>query len=353
MLGATRQIGRLRHLYPVWLGPVRLKDGARIRAPALQLGLPIEAPPRALPVLDEVSRGTRFLSLPVRRVLNPPASTHMGFWSINPYVGCEFGCSYCYARRTHEWTLERATGLPGIEPAHESFERNILIKHAAPEVLLRTLEPGKLGTTPLVIGTATDPYQPAEKKFGLTRRLLQALLHHRGLHIGIITKSPLVVRDLDVLRELASRHRLSVNISIGSMDPEMLRCLEARTPAPHARMRALKRLVDGGIDAGVLIAPILPGITDGWAQLAQLMEAAREAGAHWVAGQALRLGPAARAGFLPLLREKFPELIERYEKRYGKSQRAGVDYERALSKRLAALKEAFGFPPRLMYSESS
>jgi len=353
VLGAACTSGRLYHLHSVRLGAVRLVVGARIRVPALQLGLPIEAATRELPVLDERARGTRFLALPVRRVLNPPESTHMGFWSINPYVGCEFGCSYCYARRTHEWTLERATGLPGIEPAHESFERNILIKHAAPEVLLRTLEPGKLGTTPLVIGTATDPYQPAEKKFGLTRRLLQALLHHRGLHIGIITKSPLVVRDLDVLRELASRHRLSVNISIGSMDPEMLRCLEARTPAPHARMRALKRLVDGGIDAGVLIAPILPGITDGWAQLAQLMEAAREAGAHWVAGQALRLGPAARAGFLPLLREKFPELIERYEKRYGKSQRAGVDYERALSKRLAALKEAFGFPPRLMYSESS
>ncbi len=339
------------YLPAVWVGAVRLKMQPRIREPALQLGLPIEAGSRDLPVLDERARGTRFLSLPVRRVLNPPVSTHMGFWSINPYVGCEFGCSYCYARRTHEWTLERTTGRLGIEPPHESFERNILVKHTAPEVLLRTLEPAKLGTTPLVIGTATDPYQPAERKFGLTRKLLQTLLHHRGLHLGIITKSPLVVRDLDVLRELASRHQLSVNISISSMDPEMLRCLEARTPAPHARMRALKRLVDGGIDAGVLIAPILPGITDGWAQLAQLMEAAKEAGAHWVAGQALRLGPAARSGFLPLLREKFPALIDRYERRYGKNQRAGKDYEQALAKRLASLKEAFGFPPHRMYSD--
>ena len=351
MLGSTCESGRLRHLHTMRLGPVRLTARARIREPAIQLGLPIEAVGRELPVLDERARGTRFLSLPVRRVLNPPTSTHMGFWSINPYVGCEFGCSYCYARRTHEWTLQRTTGGPGIEPPHQSFERNILVKHAAPEVLLRTLEPGKLGTTPLVIGTATDPYQPAEKKFGLTRRLLQALLHHRGLHIGIITKSPLVIRDLDVLREVASRHRLSVNISIGSMDPEMLRCLEARTPAPHARMRALKRLIDGGIDAGVLIAPILPGITDGWAQLAELMEAAKEAGAHWVAGQALRLGPAARAGFLPLLREKFPALVDRYEKGYGNNQHAGMHYEQALVKRLDSLKEAFGFPPKRMYSD--
>ncbi|HEX7024135.1 MAG TPA: radical SAM protein [Gemmatimonadales bacterium] len=310
--------------------------------PGEQLGLAIEPAVRELPVLDQRARGTRFLSLPVRRVLNPPASTHMGFWSLNPYVGCEFGCSYCYARRTHEWTLERATGEPGAGPAHESFEKNILVKHSAPEVLLRTLEPGKLGTTALVIGTATDPYQPAERRFMLTRRLLQALLHHQGLHVGIITKSPLITRDIDVLQAVAARHRLTVNLSIASMDAELLRCLEARSPAPHARIRAVARLVESGIPAGILIAPIIPGITDGWAQLAALMEAARDAGARWAAGQALRLGPAARAGFLPLLRDRFPALVERYEKRYGRSQRAGKDYERALARRLAALQEAFG-----------
>ena len=340
------------HLHPVWLGSVRLKAEVPMRGAALQLGLPIEAATRELPVLDERARGTRFLSLPVRRVLNSPESTHMGFWSINPYVGCEFGCSYCYARRTHEWTLERTTGKPGIEPPHESFEHNILVKHSAPEVLLRTLEPGKLGNTPLVIGTATDPYQPAERKFGLTRRLLQALLHHRGLRIRIITKSPLVARDIDVLRELSTRHQVGVNISIGSMDPEIIRCLEAKSPLPHARMRALHRLIEGKINAGIMIAPILPGITDGWAQLAALMEAARQAGAHWAVGYPLRLGPAARAGFLPLLRRKFPDLVERYERRYGNNQHAGKQYEDALEKRIASLQEAFGFPPGRLETDS-
>ena len=317
-----------------------------VRLSSPQLGLAIDPGPRELPVLDREARGTRFLSLPVRRVLNPPASTHMPFWSLNPYVGCEFGCSYCYARRTHEWTLERNSAQPNGQPPHLSFEKNILIKHGAPEVLLRTLEPGKLGSTALVIGTATDPYQPAERKFRLTRQLLQALLHHQGLHLGITTKSPLITRDLDVLTALAQRHRLSVSISIISMDAELLRCLEARSPAPHARIRALARLAAAGINAGVLIAPIIPGITDGWSQLAALMEAAKAAGARWATGHPLRLGPAARAGFLPLLRKKFPQLVARYEARYGRKHHPGKEYERALERRLTALQEAFGLPTR-------
>ena len=316
----------------------------RLNSP--QLGLAIDSGARQLPVLDQETRGTRFLSLPVRRVLNPPASTHMPFWSLNPYVGCEFGCSYCYARRTHEWTLERNGAEPTGQPPHLAFEKHILVKHGAPEVLLRTLSPVKLGSTALVIGTATDPYQPAERKFRLTRKLLQALLHHEGLHLGITTKSPLITRDLDLLTALDRRHRLSVSISIVSMDAELLRCLEARSPAPHARIRALSRLSAAGINAGVLIAPIIPGITDSWSQLATLMEAAKAAGARWAAGYPLRLGPAARAGFLPLLREKFPHLVERYEARYGRNHHAGKDYERALDRRLSALQEAFGFPGR-------
>jgi DNA repair photolyase len=315
-----------------------------VRVARPQLALPLEPPSRELPVLDQRSRGTRFLSLPVRRVLNPPAATGMQFWSLNPYIGCEFGCSYCYARQTHAWTMERS-GRPEAELSpHLSFERNILVKHSAPEVLLRTLDPSRLGNTALVIGTATDPYQPAERKFRLTRRLLETLLHHRGLHIGIITKSPLIARDVDVLTAVAERHQLSVHLSIASTDAELLRRLEARTPAPHARFRALSRLTAAGIPAGVLIAPIIPGITDSYTALAAIMEAAREAGARWVAGEALRLGHAARTGFLPLLRREFPELVARYQQRYGRSQRAGKDYEKALTRRLVTLQQAFGFP---------
>lgn len=315
-----------------------------VRLARPQLALPLPPSTRSLPVLDQRSSGTRFLSLPVRRVLNPPASTHMQFWSLNPYIGCEFGCSYCYARQTHAWTMERSGQTEAGFSPHQSFERNILVKHSAPEVLLRTLDPSRLGSTALVIGTATDPYQPAERKFRLTRRLLETLLHHRGMRIGIITKSPLIARDVDVLSAIAERHELSVHLSIASTDAELLRRLEARTPAPHARFRALSRLTAAGINAGVLIAPIIPGITDGYPALAAIMEAAREAGARWVAGEALRLGPAARTGFLPLLRREFPELVARYEQRYGRSQRAGQDYEKALTRRLVTLQQAFGFP---------
>lgn len=318
-----------------------------MRLAGRQLQLLPEAGPAPLPVLDtREQRGARFLELPVRRVLNPPSTTHMPFWSINPYVGCEFGCSYCYARRTHEWTMERAGMDRGTDSPHRSFETQILVKHAAPEVLLRTLEPGKLGATELVIGTATDPYQPAERKFRLTRRLLEALLLHKGLLLGIITKSPLIVRDVDLLQALSERHDLSVYISIASADAVLLRRLEARSPAPHARLRALARLRQSGIQAGALIAPIIPGITDDWKGLAALMEQAKEAGACWVSGGALRLGPAARAGFLPMLRREFPELVSRYERRYGANQHAGKDYEKALARRIRTLQQAFGFPER-------
>ena len=332
----------MRFLPPVRLGPMRVKP---------QLALPLEAAPRALPVLDERARGARFRELTVRRVLNPPESTHMPFWSLNPYVGCEFGCSYCYARKTHEWAMERA-GEPAVaslppeddKAAWHAFEHEILVKQTAPEVLLRTLEPGRLGSTSLVIGTATDPYQPAERKFLLTRRLLEALLLHRGLTIGLITKSPLVTRDIDVLTRLAKRHELSVNISLVSMDAELLRCLEARSPAPHARLRALERLTRAGIHAGLLVAPILPAISDSWSQLAAVMEAGKAAGARYAVGMALRLGPAARTGFLPVLEREFPDLVERYRRRYGTGSNVAREYAAALKRRLNALQTAFGFP---------
>ena len=344
MRGTTGPGGRLRYLSSMRLGALRVRGGSKA-----QLGLELTSPPRSLPVLDEKARGAVFRALPVRRVLNSPASTGMGFWSLNPYVGCEFGCSYCYARKTHEWTMERASAAGAALPrstqsAWQAFEHEILVKDSAPEVLLRTLEPGKLAGAELVIGTATDPYQPAERRFLLTRRLLEALLLHRGLAIGLITKSPLVTRDLDVLTKLAAQHDVTVNISLASMDAALLRRLEARSPAPHARIRALARLANAGIHAGLLIAPILPGITDGWASLAALHEAAKQAGARYVAGAPLRLGPAARAGFLPVLQSEFPDLVERYQRRYGSRVNAGKDYEAALKRRLRSLREAFGFP---------
>jgi DNA repair photolyase len=293
----------------------------------------------------------------------------MGFWSINPYVGCEFGCTYCYARDTHKWTVERAlnrtergkdgttegtdvpscrrTALPTYRPSdlppEEAFEKEILVKSDVAEVLARTLSPARLAGHPLVIGTATDPYQPAERRFRLTRQILDVLRTYHGLSIEIITKSPLVTRDIDLLQALSRHNEVSINISLATADARLARRLELRSPVPAARLRALRRLTDGGIHAGLIVAPIIPGITDDWAGLARLMEAAKEAGARYVIGSALRLGPAARHRFLPVLEREFPELYERYRRHYATSDMTSRSYQDALTRRLNALRQAYGF----------
>jgi len=298
------------------------------------------------------------MGLTSRTVLNSPVSTGMSFWTLNPYVGCEFGCCYCYARSTHRWVTERNAEhgpreLTALSPS-QAFERNIFVKRNAALVLRRTLDPRKLGGQPLLIGTATDPYQPAERRFGVTRSVLEALTDYRGLELSLTTKSALVARDIDVLQELDARHRLSVNISLISLDREVIRRLEPRTPLPHARLRALEALTGAGIRAGILIAPIVPGLTDGWGALGGLMAAAREAGARFAVGSALRLNPGARAGFLPVLEREFPELVARYRRRYGRRAGAEGRYLDALEKRLATLRTIHDLPGgTLRYHPSS
>jgi DNA repair photolyase len=319
---------------------------------AVQLPLLPAAPAASLPVLDHRDRGTDFVSLPVRSVLNPPESTGMPFWSINPYVGCEFGCSYCYARETHRWVTERAEKAETTEETEPAsalsdpsdlFEHRIYVKKDITTVLAKTLDPARVGTTPIVIGTATDPYQPAERRFLVTRRILETFRGFKGLTICITTKSSLVARDAGLLAELAKKHDVSVNLSIATVDPVLLRQLEPRTPLPHARLRALKRLTSAGIEAGVLIAPILPGLTDGWTSLANLMEAAKEAGARFAIGHALLLGSAARARFLPLLERDFPKLAPRYHQHFGSRKQTRQEYQKALKRRLRLLQDVYGF----------
>ena len=305
-----------------------------------QLSLLPARPAVRLPVLDQRARGTRFQAIEVRSALNSPAATHMGFWSLNPYIGCEFGCAYCYARDTHRWTLERHGAPPGEEP---SFERNILVKTNLVSALLRGLDPARLSGQILAIGTATDPYQPAERRFRITRRALEALQPFRGIRIGITTKSPLVARDIDVLRRLQERHEVRVNMSIATVDARLARRLEARTAVPSARLRAVRRLAAAGIHAGVFVMPVVPCITDSRAQLDALLAAAKEAGASFVAWSALRLGPAARRHFLPHLAREFPDLLARYERHYGQGDHAERAYCRALDERLESLRRKHGF----------
>jgi DNA repair photolyase len=354
---ADSRIG-LYQLCVLRLGQVRV---TRTGGTAAQLALEVGSDPvrsRELTVLDQRERGTRFLSIGARTVINSPASTHMGFWSINPYVGCEFGCTYCYARDTHRYALERAEDRSGGKACPEqsdgaaperlppwlAFEKQILVKTDIAQRLARTLDPSKLGGDCLVIGTATDPYQPAERRYRLTRSILEVLAGYHGLRVEIISKSPLVTRDIDVLQRLSRRNDIAVNVSLATLDPRLARRLELRSPIPSARIRGLRRLSAAGIEAGLLIAPIVPGITDDREGLSRLMAAAKGAGARYVIGSALRLGPAARHRFLPHLAGEFPRLAERYRRHYGDREGVSREYQEALTRRLRQLQLEHGFP---------
>src|SRR5258707_10188562 len=199
-----------------------------------------------------------YFTLPVKSLLNRCTGTRMPFtWTINPYRGCEFACKYCYARYTHEF-MEMRNGI--------EFEQKIYAKQHAADLLrqeLRKLKPGEN----IALGTATDPYQPIEKKLEITRAILQELSRHSGLEVGIVTKSAMVGRDNDVLREVGERNRISVSITVTTVDAELARILEPRAPRPDLRLECLKKLREAGIRAGVICAPVLPGITDGPKQL--------------------------------------------------------------------------------------
>ena len=300
-------------------------------------------------LLDERRRGTRFVHLPIKSILNSPQQTGMGFWSLNPYVGCEFGCTYCYARFAHRYVVERGRQSGEIGAStwdDEAFERQVFVKSEAPDVLALTLKPSRLGDAAIAIGTATDPYQPAERRFRLTRRILERLAQFHGLNVSIVTKSPLVTRDLDVLARLAERSRLTVYLSIITVEVPLIRKLEARSPMPAVRLKALEKLIRSGIRAGVMIAPVVPGVTDGAAQLLTLMRAAKAAGAEFAHAEPLRLYPATRPKFLPVIARHSPALLPRYERAFDARGSVREEYAAALERRVARLQRETGFATR-------
>jgi DNA repair photolyase len=252
-------------------------------------------------------------------------------WTINPYRGCEFACKYCYARYTHEF-MEMRDGL--------DFERKIYVKQHAADLLrqeLRHVKPGE----EIAIGTATDPYQPAERRFEITREILKELARHRGLEIGIVTKSNLVVRDADLLLEIAHHNRLFVNITITTLDVELARILEPRAPRPDLRLEALGALVKAGIPAGVICAPVIPEITDSPKALDSLVSAVAKAGGKYIFANSLFLKPCSAAIFLPFLEEKFPELAGGFRKRYETRAFLTGAYRKRLSQLMARLREKY------------
>jgi DNA repair photolyase len=279
-----------------------------------------------------------YFTLDSRSALNRESSGRMPFdWTLNPYRGCEFGCKYCYARYTHEF-MELRNGL--------NFERKIFAKVNAPDLLRSELVRARDKGQSIAVGTATDPYQPAEKQFEITRRILEVFLGFEGLDFSITTKSVLILRDLNLLKQIAARHRFSVHLTVTTTDERLARLLEPKAPTPAKRFEAVARLAEAGIDVCVNAMPILPGITDEPEALDDLARQAAKAGAKSIYGNVLFLMPSAMSFFMPFLEAEFPHLNARYHKLYSRSAYLSGDYKDSIMKLMADLRVKYGLNQR-------
>jgi DNA repair photolyase len=253
-------------------------------------------------------------------------------WSLNPYRGCVHACHYCYARATHSYF--------GLN-ADDDFESTIFVKKNLPEVLRRELAKPAMAGERISIGTATDPYQPIEGKYGLTRRSLEAMLDYRH-PVSIVTKSTLVQRDLDLLVEIARVTEVVVFFTITTVDVGIWRAVEPGTPPPEKRFQALKRLRDAGVPASVFMAPVLPGITDSLESIEAVAHAAKVHGAVSFGASPLRLAPLVKEHYFEFIRANHPELLGKYERSYPKSDAPKI-YLDGLNERIDRALESSGF----------
>jgi DNA repair photolyase len=274
-----------------------------------------------------------YLTLPVRSLLNRCTAARMPFtWTINPYRGCEFACKYCYARYTHEF-MELRDGV--------DFERKIFVKQHAAELLRQELSSVKPGEE-IAIGTATDPYQPIERRLEVTRAILEELSRHAGLELGIVTKSNLVLRDIDLLRRIAENNQIFVNVTITTLDVDLARILEPRAPRPDLRMETVRKMNLEGVNTGVICAPVVPGITDSPRDLEALVRATAEAGGKYIYANPLFLKPCSAAVFLPFVEKEFPHLVDSYRQRYKDRAFLPKAYGQRLSQLMARLRQKHG-----------
>jgi DNA repair photolyase len=288
------------------------------------------------PVL-ETKRAVQYFEIPARSILNRTKPNMPFRWTINPYRGCEFGCKYCYARYTHVF----------MEMRPEDFEDRIYAKSAAAHLLrqeLRRVRP----MDHIALGTATDPYQPAERRFGRTRGILEVFARERGRYLGITTKSDLVLRDLDLLREIARANVLGVNLTITTLDERLARLLEPRAPRPDLRLEAVRTLRAAGICVSVFPNPIMPGLTDSERSLDRLARAAKDAGALSFGGGPLYLGRAAQEVFLPFLEKEFPQLAGRYRETFSKGMYLSKAYKDGLRERVQRIRDRYGLASGLI-----
>jgi DNA repair photolyase len=277
--------------------------------------------------LDSTGHLTQYRPVQTRSIISKVKSnrglpfTH----AINPYRGCEFACRYCFARYAHEF----------IELTPEDFERKIFFKENAGWLVQQELSHLK-PKTDIALGTATDPWQPIERRQRITRSILEAFTKTSGFGLGIVTKSTLILRDIELLRTISTRHKLTVHMTVTTMDTALARTLELRAPRPDLRIWALRRLREAGIRAGILCSPVMPGITDSRRSLEAVAKAAAEAGSSFFAANPLFLQTCSLPTFFKFVEEHFPGQLEAYRQRYGSSAFVSPEY----SKRIADLVDA-------------
>jgi len=273
-------------------------------------------------------RGMEFLHVNARTIINEvPEASRMPFrYTINAYRGCSHACTYCFARPTHEYL--------GLDVG-EDFERKIVVKINAVERLRAEVSGRRWAGHHIAMGTNTDPYQRCEGKYHLTRGII-GVLAEAANPFSILTKSTLILRDLPLLADAARRTEVRASLSIGTLDEEVWRLTEPGTPHPRQRVQAVRRLNEAGVPCGVLIAPILPGLSDGDDQLAAVVQACVEAGAVSISSVALHLRPGVREHFMAQLASTRPELVAEYERRYRRAYLPAAETQ-ALSARIRRL----------------
>ena len=292
-----------------------------------------------------------FRTLKVRSILNRSISRRQLSlaYSINPYRGCEFACRYCYARYTHEFLAPRQGATPAPDsPDYRDpalFERLIFLKENAAWLLEQELKKIDLSEE-IALGTATDPYQPIERTARITRSILEVFARQSGLRLGIITKSKLIERDIDLLTQIAARNTLVLHLTITTPDPTLARLLEPRAPRPDLRFHAVRRLREAGLTAGILCSPLLPGITDTEEALDRMAARAAQARASFFAAQPLFLKQCSRPTFLSFVREHFPHLTRDYESRFTTNAFAEKSYSRHLATLVRNACRHHGLSPR-------
>jgi DNA repair photolyase len=267
---------------------------------------------------------TTFYEVRAKSILNKvPEASQMPFrWTINPYRGCTHSCIYCFARPTHTY-LDFNAG--------EDFEREIVVKVNAPELLRAELAKPSWGGEHVALGTNTDPYQWVEGRYRLMEGIWEAMRDAEN-PCSILTKSPLLLRDLPLMRQINERTEFSAALSIPTLDEKAWRATEPHTPNPRARIEAVAELTRAGIRTGVLVAPLMPGINDSPEQVAEILERVSEAGAAYVSGIALHLRGAVRGLFFEWLRDHRPDLVPRYKALYRRGAYAPPEVRQRLSK---------------------